>query len=90
MLAPLDKHAASWLSARYVDFRDEVGKVLRWFSNNPDRAIRDKELSDMVGEDALDYLKQTEVVLPRDFWNPTHFLLDPTASWLLSSHVARR
>lgn len=41
-------------------------------------AVGKKELLAAIGndEEGFRYLQTTEIILPRDFWNPTHFLLE--------------
>jgi hypothetical protein len=90
--AAIDKHAESWRGARYVDFRKAVARALELFAEkraDGDDAVARKDLIAAIGgdEDALRYLQDSELILPRDFWNPTHFVLDPTAAWIAEPHA---
>ena len=47
-------------------------------------AVSRDELVTALGENqsAFRYLQTSELILPRDFWDPTHFVLDPSAAWI--------
>jgi hypothetical protein len=80
-------HAAKWRDARYHDHKKEIEGTLKLFAARRDEgldAVARTELLEVLGgnEAALRYLQTSELILPRDFWNPTHFLLDPGAAWI--------
>lgn len=86
----VDAHAVRWRDAGYADFAGAIDAALKLFARKRVEGVEaatSKELLEAVGgdNDGLRYLQTTELVLPRDFWSPTHFVLDPTAAWIMSA-----
>jgi hypothetical protein len=82
---PIGAHARKWRDARYVDFANVVAATLKLFATKraEDAVAKDALLADIGSDDeGFRYLQTTELILPRDFWNPTHFVLDPSAAWI--------
>jgi Cdc6-like AAA superfamily ATPase len=84
---PVDAHAERWRDARYVDFKKVIEAALKLFAAQEAEgldAVASKDLLAAIGgdEQGLRYLQTTELILPRDFWDPTHFVLDPSAAWI--------
>jgi hypothetical protein len=82
-------HANTWRNARYADYRLAIKATLDLFDKGRTEgrdAVTVKELLTALRDDsdAMRYLQTTELVLPNDFWAPTHFVLDPTAAWILN------
>jgi hypothetical protein len=88
--APLGAHARRWRDARYVDFASVIEATLKLFATKRAEgsdAVARKDLLAVIesDEEGFRYLQTTELILPRDFWNPTHFVLDPSAAWIAGS-----
>ena len=86
---PVEVHAARWQRVRYARYRKAIEATLALFAQREaggGDAVPSKDLLTAIGDDqdALRYLQSTEIVLPRDFWDPTHFVLDPSAAWIAS------
>jgi hypothetical protein len=87
---PLSAHARTWRDARYADFAKVIQATLKLFAASRKEgsdSVTKPELLAAIGndEDGFRYLQTTELILPRDFWNPTHFVLDPSAAWIVES-----
>lgn len=85
---PIGAHAERWRGARYADFAKVIEATLNLFASQRSQgidAVRREELLAAIGsnEDGFRYLQTTELILPRDFWDPTHFVLDPSAAWIV-------
>ena len=85
---PIGTHAEKWRGARYVDFAKVIKATLALFAAKlvaGEDSVTRQELLDAIGnnEDGFRYLQTTELILPRDFWNPTHFVLDPSTAWIV-------
>ncbi len=85
---PLGTHAQTWRDARYADFTKVIQATLKLFATKRAEggdSVTKSELLAAIGseEDGFRYLQTTELILPRDFWNPTHFVLDPSAAWIV-------
>jgi Cdc6-like AAA superfamily ATPase len=83
----VEAHAAQWRDARYPDFCAAVAATLALFAGKRAQgsdSVSRKELLAALADDeeAFRYLQTTELILPRDFWDPTHFVLDPSAAWI--------
>jgi Cdc6-like AAA superfamily ATPase len=81
---PVAVHAKDWRDDRFVDFATAIEDTLKLFGEKGTGSVGRKELLKALGddEDALRYLTTTELVLPRNLWDPTHFVLDPSAAWI--------
>ncbi len=84
----IEAHAERWRGASYVDFKKVVEATLELFAKQQAAgvsAVSTEELLAAIGGDphAMRYLQTTELILPRDFWEPTHFVLDPSAAWIM-------
>jgi len=84
---PVEVHATRWQRARYALYRKAIEATLKLFAEKETEgidAVPSKELLAAIGDDqeALRYLQSTEIVLPQNFWDPTHFVLDPSAAWI--------
>jgi hypothetical protein len=87
---PISAHARKWRGARYVDFASVIEATLKLFETKRAEgsdAVAKKDLLAAIASDdeGFRYLQTTELILPRDFWNPTHFVLDPSAAWIAGS-----
>jgi energy-coupling factor transporter ATP-binding protein EcfA2 len=85
---PIGAHALTWRGARYVDFAKVIQATLKLFATKRaagEDSVTREELLEAIGnnEHGFRYLQTTELILPRDFWNPTHFVLDPSAAWIV-------
>ncbi len=83
----IEAHAEQWRDARYIDYAKVVDKTLALFAakrGEGSDAVSQKELLEAIGgdTDGLRYIQETELILPRDFWSPTHFVLDPSTAWI--------
>lgn len=83
----VDAHATRWRDARYTDFSRAIAETLKLFAAKRvegSDCVPRKELLAAIGNDdeAFRYLQTAELILPRDFWDPTHFVLDPSAAWI--------
>lgn len=84
----VDEHARSWRDMRYAEYARAIAATLNLFRTRKAEGDESITAVDLLAalkddKDALRYLQTTELVLPRDFWNPTHFVLDPTAAWIV-------
>jgi hypothetical protein len=87
---PIDAHARRWRDARYNDFASVIAATLKLFATKRAEGADAVARGDLRGaikenDDGFLYVQTTELVLPRDFWSPTHFVLDPSAAWIAGS-----
>jgi hypothetical protein len=85
--SPAGAHADRWRAARYANYSKQVEATLACFAvarSAGSDSVHKKELLRAIGDDdeAFRYLQTTELILPLDFWTPTHFALDPSAAWI--------
>jgi hypothetical protein len=83
-LALLDDGLREFLGSYYSNVDLETLSGVAWAFERPDRAVdHGALLAACHGNLALlEHLQGRQVVLPRDFWNPTQFTLDPELYFL--------